>query len=156
MSRRGRPPSNRWRDADEAIGHTCAQLMHWGYSARSQAYPAVASAAEHVFGRIVSAERVKQLYELWKWCAAEFGYREPGAFTKASRVKHRPEGTIQEQAEELLRTHRPGSLDRLAQIRGRVEKTFEHDRQANTPTPLRTRDECPDRGRERNGVDDRG
>lgn len=144
MSRRGRPPSSRWRDADEAIGHACAQLMHWGYSARSQAYPAVASAAERVFGRMVSAERVKQLYELWKWCAAEFGYREPGAFTKASRVKHRPEGMIQAQAEELLRGHRPGSLARLAQIRAGVQKSLEHDRQANTPARDRMPDELDD------------
>lgn len=115
--------------------------MHWGYSARSQTYPAVAAAAKRVFSRVVSPERVKQIYEVWVRRAVRVGYREPGAFTKASRAKHRPEGTIKAQADQLLREYRPGSLERRAQSIGAVRETLRRDQLANTrshpePDPL--------------------
>lgn len=114
-----RPKSNRWVDADEAIGHACAQLMHWGLSG-PQVFATIAAAADRVFGRRVGPDRVKQIYRRWTGQARPLGYRDPGAFTKASRVRHGPQGPIETLAERLLREHRPGSLQKRVRMRQKL------------------------------------
>lgn len=111
-----RPKSSRWIDADEAIGHACAQLMHWGYPGH-QVFSAVSAAADRAFGRSVGPERVRQVYRYWAEQARPLGYPDPGAFTKASRAKHQPGEPIQTLAERLLCEHRPGALEKRARQR---------------------------------------
>jgi len=132
-----RPKSNRWIDADEAIGHACAQLMHWGYPGH-QVFASVAAAADRVFGRGVGPERVRQIYRQWAEQARRLGYLDPGTATKKSRALHQPAGAIETLVERLLRGHRPGSLEKRARQR---EKLAEIERRAGqvedyqTPPP---------------------
>lgn len=115
---RGRPRQPESAATDEAIGHACAQLMHWGWPGRGAVFNAVARAALTVFGRRLGAERVKQLYDAWVSEARPLGYTDPGRITKARRVAQRPAGPIDDHALKLLREHRAGGL---AQLRKRTE-----------------------------------
>lgn len=115
---RGRPRQQESAATDEAIGHTCAQLMHWGWPGRGAVFNAVARAALIVFGRKLGAERVKQLHDSWVREARPLGYMDPGRIAKARRVAQRPAGPIDDHASKLLREHRAGGL---AQLRKRRE-----------------------------------
>lgn len=129
-----RPKSGHWIDADEAIGHACAQLMHWG-CAGHQVFSAVAAAADHVFGRGVGPERVRQIYKHWTQRARSLGYRASGAFTKASRAQTRPQEPIATLAERLLRAHRPGSLEKRARQRELLAEIEHRASQISDPQP---------------------
>lgn len=111
-----RPKSNRWAGADEAIGHACAQLLHWGLP-RVEVFATVSGVAGRVFGRRIGAERVRQVYRTWALQARGLGYRNPSGITKESRSMRRPPEPIDALAERLLRDHRPGSLQQLARQR---------------------------------------
>lgn len=112
-----RPKSDRWVGADEAIGHACAQLLHWGLPG-VEVFATVAEVAGRVFGRRIGAERVRQVYRSWALQARALGYRAPSGITKESRSLQCPPEPIDAMAERLLRDHRPGSLQQLARQRG--------------------------------------
>lgn len=116
----GRPPSDAQEDA--LIGRTCAQLLHYGFTGRSEVYPAVGVASAKVLGRRLTAHRVEQLYERWvdanrlrwparsdQWVSMPQGwYVLPSAHSKARLRENRPDvdEALDVLAERLLRAYR--------------------------------------------------